>query len=288
MIIESILEAVGKTPLLKIEPGIYAKCEFLNPGGSIKDRVAYQMIKDALESGKITQKTPLVEPTSGNTGIGLAMVSAALGMELTIVMPESMSEERRKLIRHFGARLILTPASEGMSGAIERAKELQKKGYYLLNQFENPSNPKAHIKTTMQEIKKELYPDIFVAGVGTGGTIRAAAEVFEKAAIIAVEPKKSPVLSKGVAASHKIQGIGAGFVPKIIEGLNFYEIIQIEDEEAISTSKELAKKRGILAGISSGANIAAARKIKKAYPDKTIVTVLPDTGERYLTTELFD
>jgi cysteine synthase A len=288
MIVKSVLELIGKTPLIEIEKDIYAKCEFLNPGGSIKDRVALQMIKDALNKGIITKDTPLVEPTSGNTGIGLAMVSAALKMNLTIVMPESMSLERRKLISHFGAKLELTPANLGMQGAIQRAKELEKQGFFLLNQFENPSNPKAHILTTLKEIKEDIKPDIFVAGVGTGGTIRAAFEVLTAAKIVAVEPKNSSVLMGCKPNLHKIQGIGAGFVPKIIENIKFNEIIAIEDEIAINTSKELAKTKGLLVGISSGANIAAAKKLKKTYPNKKIVTILPDTGERYLSTELFE
>ncbi|BCD62751.1 cysteine synthase [Nitratiruptor sp. YY08-26] len=290
MIASNITQLIGKTPLLHIEKNIYAKCEFKNPGGSVKDRIALNMIQDALASGKIDKDTPIVEPTSGNTGIALAMIGAALGLQVFIVMPESMSIERRKLMEFLGAKLILTPAEKGMQGAIEKAKELVAQGAYMLNQFENPANPAMHEKTTAQEILADL-PDvaIFVAGVGTGGTITGVGKVLRKKGvqIVAVEPAKSPVLSGGAPGPHKIQGIGAGFIPKVVDVSLFTRIETIEDDEAIATSKELAKTKGVMVGISSGANVAAARKLAREYPEKKIVTVLCDTAERYLSTDLF-
>ncbi len=291
MIAKDVTELIGKTPLLQLEPNIYAKCEFKNPGGSVKDRIALNMIQEALKSGAITKDTPIVEPTSGNTGIALAMIGAALGLKVTIVMPESMSIERRKLMQFLGAHIILTPASEGMQGAINKAEELVKKGAFMLNQFANLANPAMHAKTTAKEILEDLPKvDIFVAGVGTGGTITGVGKVLKAKGtkIIAVEPKKSPVLSGGLPAPHKIQGIGAGFVPKIVDIALFNEIVTIEDEEAMQTSRDLAKTKGVMVGISSGANVAAAKKLAKRYPDATIVTILCDTAERYLSTELFD
>ncbi len=291
MIAKDVTELIGKTPLLQLEPNIYAKCEFKNPGGSVKDRIALNMIQEALKSGAITKDTPIVEPTSGNTGIALAMIGAALGLKVTIVMPESMSIERRKLMQFLGAHIILTPASEGMQGAINKAEELVKKGAFMLNQFANLANPAMHAKTTAKEILEDLPKvDIFVAGVGTGGTITGVGKVLKAKGtkIIAVEPKKSPVLSGGSPSPHKIQGIGAGFVPKIVDIALFNEIVTIEDEEAMQTSRDLAKTKGVMVGISSGANVAAAKKLAKRYPDATIVTILCDTAERYLSTELFD
>ena len=291
MIAKDITELIGKTPLLQLEENIYAKCEFKNPGGSVKDRIALNMIQEALQNGTITKDTPIVEPTSGNTGIALAMIGAALGLKVTIVMPESMSIERRKLMQFLGAKIILTPANKGMQGAIDKAKELVKKGAFMLNQFANSANPAMHVKTTAKEILKDLPKvDIFVAGVGTGGTIMGVGKVLKEKGtrVVAVEPKKSAVLSKGLPAPHKIQGIGAGFVPKIVDIALFDEIITIEDEEAMQTSRELAKTKGVMVGISSGANVAAAKKLAKRYPEATIVTILCDTAERYLSTELFD
>ena len=291
MIAKDITQLIGKTPLLQLEENIYAKCEFKNPGGSVKDRIALNMIQEALQNGTITKDTPIVEPTSGNTGIALAMIGAALGLKVTIVMPESMSIERRKLMQFLGAKIILTPANQGMQGAIDKAKELVKKGAFMLNQFANPANPAMHAKTTAKEILEDLEKvDIFVAGVGTGGTIMGVGKVLKEkgAKIVAVEPKKSAVISGGLPAPHKIQGIGAGFVPKIVDITLFDEIITIEDEEAIQTSRELAKNRGVMVGISSGANVAAAKKLAQRYPEATIVTILCDTAERYLSTELFD
>jgi len=290
MIAHSITDLIGKTPLLQIDTNIYAKCEFKNPGGSVKDRIAYNMLRSALEEGKIDESTPIVEPTSGNTGIALAMIGAALGLRVIIVMPESMSIERRKLMRFLGAELILTPAEKGMKGAIEKARELVKEGAYMLNQFANPANPAMHEMTTAREILDDLPDvDIFVAGVGTGGTITGSARVLKPRGvkIVAVEPAKSPVLSGGAPGPHKIQGIGAGFVPKIVDRSLFDAIITIDDEEAMATSHELARTKGLMVGISSGANVAAARKVAAQNPGKKIVTVLCDTAERYLSTELF-
>ncbi len=285
----AITDLIGNTPLLQIEPNIWAKCEFVNPGGSVKDRIALNMIQKALQEGKLDKNTPIVEPTSGNTGIAIAMIAASLGLQAIIVMPESMSVERRKLIRFLGAKVVLTPASEGMQGAIKKAKEL---GGFMLNQFENPANPEAHEKTTAKEILADMPElEIFVAGVGTGGTITGVGKVLKRhnpsVKIIAVEPAKSPVLSGGTPGPHKIQGIGAGFVPKILDTSLFAEVIQIEDEEAMEQSRWLARAKGIMAGISSGANIAAAKKLAQKYPQASIVTILCDTAERYLSTELF-
>ncbi len=285
----AITDLIGNTPLLQIEPTIWAKCEFVNPGGSVKDRIALNMIQKALQEGKLDKNTPIVEPTSGNTGIAIAMIAASLGLKAIIVMPESMSVERRKLIQFLGAKVVLTPASDGMQGAIKKAKEL---GGFMLNQFENPANPEAHEKTTAKEIVADMPElEIFVAGVGTGGTITGVGRVLKQhnpsIKIVAVEPAKSPVLSGGTPGPHKIQGIGAGFVPKLLDTSLFAEVIQIEDEDAMEQSRWLAKTKGVMAGISSGANIAAAKRVAQKHPDATIVTVLCDTAERYLSTELF-
>ena len=286
----SVTDLIGNTPIVEIEPGLYAKCEFFNPGGSVKDRIALNMIQSALDSGAITKETPLVEPTSGNTGIGLAMVAASLGMQITLVMPESMSIERRKLLRHLGARLILTPGEKGMKGAIEKAQELVKEGYFMLGQFENPANPEAHEKGTGPEILRQLPDlDIFVAGVGTGGTITGVGRVLEPKGvrIVAVEPKRSAVLSGKPPGSHGIQGIGAGFVPPILDTSIFREVIAVDDAEAMEHAQLLARRHGLLVGISSGANYAAAKALKKRHPDKKVLTIFPDGAERYISTELF-
>jgi len=285
----SVTDLIGRTPIVQIEPQIFAKCEFFNPGGSVKDRIARKMIEDALQKGLITKETPLVEPTSGNTGIGLAMVAASLGMQITIVMPESMSVERRKLLSHLGARLILTPAERGMRGAIERAKELAAEGYYMLDQFSNPANPQAHEETTAQEILAEMVPDIFVAGVGTGGTITGVARVLRPKGtrIVAVEPKKSAVLSGGEPGPHRIEGIGAGFIPPLLDRSLIDEVVAVDDDEAMEHSRWLAKNRGLMVGISSGANYAAAKALKERHPNKSVLTIFPDGAERYISTELF-
>jgi cysteine synthase A len=286
----NIVDFVGNTPLIKVCPYIYAKAEFFNPAGSIKDRVAKQMIFDAIKSKKIDKNSVIIEPTSGNTGIGLAFVCAKMGIKAIIVMPESMSIERRKIISSFGAKVELSPSSLGMKGAIKRAKELNRqiKNSIILDQFSNPSNPKAH-KQTAKEILKDLKKiDIFVAGVGTGGTISGVGEVLKKRVknikIVALEPKNSAILSGKKPGIHKIEGIGAGFVPKVLNTKIIDKVITISDEEAFLQSQKLAKS-GIFAGISSGANIAGAKKLLKMYPKKNIVTILPDTKERYLSLE---
>lgn len=300
-IFQNVTELIGNTPLLKLNniksgANIFVKCEFMNPLSSIKDRIAYAMIKDALDAGKIDLSSTIIEPTSGNTGVGLAFVCASLGLKLVIVMPESMSIERRRLIKIFGARLELTPKEKGMKGAIERANELKNeiKNSVILDQFSNPSNPEIHRKTTAKEIVDSLGEtkiDIFVAGVGTGGSLSGVGEVLKSKnpniKIFAVEPKESAVLSGNPPGPHKIQGIGAGFVPKTLNTNIYSEIIQIDVNDAFATARELATKEGLLVGISSGGNVFAAKELAKKYPNSNILTVLNDTGERYLSTELF-
>ena len=290
-IYSSITDLIGRTPLLhlkgyekahNIKAQIIGKLENLNPGGSVKDRIAKAMLKDALEKGVINKNTVIVEPTSGNTGIGLAQATAALGLRLVIVMPDSMSKERRALLRAYGARLELTQGSLGMKGAIEKAKEILKStpDSYMPGQFENMVNPAVHFNTTGPEIYEDTdgQVDILVAGVGTGGTLSGA-----------VEPALSPVLSKGTAGSHKIQGIGAGFIPKTLDTSVYDEIITVENNEAFETAKEIAKIDGVLVGISAGAAVYAARKLSLREENfgKKIVVILPDTGERYLSTQAF-
>lgn len=301
-VIHSIAEVIGKTPLLKMrtlsnEAGanIYAKCEFLNPSGSVKDRIALGMIEEALKSGTIHQNTTIIEPTSGNTGIGLASICAAKGIKLILTMPESMSIERRRLMAALGAKLVLTPKEQGMKGAVNRAAELHKEieNSFILQQFENFANPKSHRETTALEILNALEKvDVLVSAVGTGGTLSGVGEVLKKknpnAKIIAVEPINSPVLSGGQPGAHKIQGIGAGFVPKILQTDLIDEILKVDVEWAIAESRKAALQEGILIGISSGANLWAARKIAKKYPNANIVTFLCDTGERYLSTDLYE
>jgi cysteine synthase A len=305
-IFSSAEQLVGSTPLIrlkKIEKAfsskaqIIAKLESFNIAGSSKDRVALSMLNEAERQGKLKEGSVIIEPTSGNTGIGLAMVSAARGYRLIIVMPENMSEERKKLIAAFGAELILTDASKGMAGAIEKAEELEKEieGSIIAGQFYNPANPKAHFETTGPEIWADTdgEVDIFVAGVGTGGTISGVGEYLKsknkEIKIIAVEPESSPFLSKGIKGPHKIQGIGAGFVPKTLNTEIYDEIITVSDEDAMRMGREIARKEGILVGISSGAALFAATKIAKfeENKDKKIVVLLPDTGDRYLSTEMF-
>lgn len=301
-VIHSITEAIGNTPLLKLRvlsseanANIYAKCEFLNPSGSVKDRIALGMIEEALKNGTIHQDTTIIEPTSGNTGIGLASICATKGIKLILTMPESMSIERRRLMAALGAKLVLTPKEQGMKGAVNRARELHQeiKDSFILQQFENPANPKSHRETTALEILDALEGrvDVLVSAVGTGGTLSGVGEVLKKKnpniKIIAVEPINSPVLSGGQPGAHKIQGIGAGFVPKILQTDLIDEILKVDVEWAIVESRKAALQEGILIGISSGANLWAAREIAKKYPNSNIVTFLCDTGERYLSTDLY-
>jgi cysteine synthase A len=301
---DSILESIGSTPLVKLNQityglkcSLFAKIESQNPGGSIKDRISLSMIEEAEKQGLINQNTIIIEPTSGNTGIGLALVSAVKGYKLILTMPESMSIERRRLLKAYGAQLILTPATEGMKGAIQKAEELatHTPNSILLQQFQNPANPKAHRETTGPEIWNQTNGkiDILIAGVGTGGTITGITEYIKPLKktfkAIAVEPFDSPVLSGGKPGHHKIQGIGAGFIPKILKNELIDEIFKVKYEDAVETARLLAQKEGILAGISSGAATYAALEIAKRpeNKDKTLVVILPDTGERYLTTSLY-
>ena len=301
-IAKNITDLIGNTPLVMINSlsskygaKIIGKCEFMNPTSSVKDRIGFNMIKKAIEEGKIDENSTIIEPTSGNTGIALAAVCASFGLKLILTMPESMSIERRKLLKAFGAKLELTPASLGMKGAIEKAEELLKTipNSFMPNQFENPHNPEIHRITTAKEILRDTDGEIdcFVAGVGTGGTLTGVGEILkeeiEDIKIYAVEPKKSPVLIGGKPGPHKIQGIGAGFIPKILNTKIIGEVIEIDDEEAFEMARYVAKEEGLLVGISSGANLAAACKVAQKNPGKTIVTILCDTGERYLSTELF-
>lgn len=300
-IFQNVTELIGNTPILKInnintQANIYVKCEFMNPSGSIKDRIAYAMIKDALDTGLITKDSTIIEPTSGNTGVGLASVCASLGLKLIITMPESMSIERRKIISIFGAKLELTPKEKGMKGAIERANELQKSipNSIILDQFSNKANPKIHKETTAKEIIESFGDtniDIFVAGVGTGGSLSGVGEVLKEKnkdiEIYAVEPQESPVLSGGNPGAHKIQGIGAGFIPNTLNTKIYNDVIKVDVNNAYDCARELAAKEGLLVGISSGANFYVAKQLAKKYPNKNILTMLNDTGERYLSTELF-
>lgn len=305
-IFKSADELIGGTPLLELshiekEEGlkahIYAKLEYLNPAGSVKDRVAKSIIEEAEASGKLTKDSVIIEPTSGNTGIGLAAVAAARGYRIIIVMPDTMSVERRALIQAYGAELILSEGAKGMKGAISKAEELVKEipGSFIAGQFVNPANPKAHFDTTGPEIWKDTdgLVDIFVAGVGTGGTVTGVGEFLKskkpEVKIVAVEPATSPVLSKGQAGAHKIQGIGAGFIPQVLNTDIYDEIIAVENDDAFAYGKLLAKKEGVLVGISSGAAIKAAVKLAKRPENegKNIVVLLPDTGDRYLSTPLF-
>ena len=301
-IYQNITEIIGNTPLLKInnietEANIFVKCEFMNPLHSIKDRIAFAMINDALKSGKITRETTIIEPTSGNTGVGLASVCAAFGIKLIITMPESMSIERRKVMQIFGTKLVLTPKEKGMKGAVERANELHSEiqNSVILNQFANPSNPAIHKATTAVEILEALGStkiDVFAAGVGTGGSLSGVGEVLKEKnnpniEIFAIEPKDSPVLSGGSPGAHKIQGIGAGFVPENLNQKIYKDVICVNADDAINSARELAEKEGLLVGISSGANFFVARELAKKYKGKNILTILNDTGERYLSTDLF-
>lgn len=292
---ENVLELIGKTPMVKYNDNILLKLEFLNPSHSVKDRASFYMLNEAKKQGLIDKDTVVIEPTSGNTGIGLAMCCAVMGLKIIIVMPESMSIERRKMIQGYGAELVLTPKEQGMQGAVDKAKELTKqyKNSFMPMQFANMANPLAHIETTSKEIFEDTdgKVDIFVAGIGTGGTATGVAKGLKdlkpSVKVFGVEPLESPLLTEGKAGPHKIQGIGANFVPEIYKNGKLDGVMTISGDEAIEKAKCLAKNKGILAGISSGANLAAALKLSEQNPDKLIVTVMCDFGERYLSTELF-
>lgn len=303
----TITELVGNTPLMELknierenalEATILAKLEYFNPAGSVKDRIAKAMIDDAEAKGLLKKDSVIIEPTSGNTGIGLASVAAAKGYRLIIAMPESMSIERRNLMKAYGAELVLTEGSKGMQGAIAKAEELAKEipDSFIPSQFSNPANPQAHINSTGVEIWEDTdgKVDIFVAGVGTGGTLSGVGAYLKSKnpdiKIVAVEPKGSPVLSEGKAGPHKIQGIGAGFIPKTLDTNIYDEIITVENQDAFDTGKAIARKEGALVGISSGAAVWAAIQLAKRPENKgkTIVALLPDTGERYLSTPMFE
>ncbi len=298
-----VTELIGRTPLVRLghlaqegSATMYAKAEHLNPGGSVKDRICLNMIEAAEREGRLKPGSTLVEPTSGNTGIGLALISAVRGYKLILVMPESMSMERASLLSSYGAQLVLTPAWEGMTGSIKEAESIvaQNPSYFMPDQFSNPANPEMHRKTTAVEIWGALEGkiDAFVAAVGTGGTITGCGEVFKarnpNIKIVAVEPAGSPVLSGGEPGPHKIQGIGAGFIPKVLNKSILDQVITVTDDEAYQTAKLLAKKEGLLVGISTGANVLAAQKVAAQLgPGKNVVTVLCDTGERYLSIEKY-
>ena len=304
---KSASELIGKTPLLEVskyqksvgveDARILVKLEYFNPAGSVKDRVALQMIEDLEESGKIKPGATLIEPTSGNTGIGIAAVAAAKGYKVVITIPETMSVERRNIIKAYGAEIVLTEGAKGMKGAIAKAEEIQKEtpGSVILGQFVNPSNPKVHKNTTGPEIWEDTdgQVDIFVAGVVTGGTVTGVGEYLKSknpdVKIVAVEPKDSPVLSEGRAGAHKIQGIGAGFVPEVLNTKIYDEVLPISNEDAFETGKAIAKTEGVLVGISSGAALYAAKELAKRPENKgkTIVALLPDSGDRYYSTALF-
>jgi len=299
---QSVSELIGKTPIVKLNrivesdsADIYLKLEFMNPGSSVKDRIALAMIEDAEKKGLLKEGDTIIEPTSGNTGIGLAMVAAAKGYKAILVMPETMSVERRNLLRAYGAELVLTPGPEGMGGAIRKATELAKEnGYFIPQQFKNQSNPEIHRLTTGPEIVEQMGDqlDAFIAGIGTGGTITGAGEVLKEAykdiKIYAVEPADSPVLSGGKPGPHKIQGIGAGFVPETLDVEVYDEIIQVKTEQAFEYARRVAKEEGILVGISSGAVIYAATEVaKKLGKGKKVLVIIPSNGERYLSTPLY-
>ena len=302
-LLQGITDGIGGTPLVRLNrlsppdgATIYGKAEFYNPGGSVKDRICLNMIEEAEKQGLLKPGSTIVEPTSGNTGIGLALVCAVRGYKLILVMPEGMSLERASLLSSYGAQLVLTPAREGMRGSIKEAESIleQNPEYFMPNQFSNPANPAMHRKTTALEILEALdgKVDAFVAAVGTGGTITGCGDVFKEkdpnVKVVAVEPSGSPVLSGGEAGPHKIQGIGAGFVPKVLNRSLLDQIMTVTDEEAYQTTKQLAKKEGLLVGISAGANVFAAQKIAESLePGKNVVTILCDTGERYLSIEKY-
>lgn len=297
---QNVLELVGHTPLLEIannKAKVWAKLESFNVGGSVKDRIAKNMIEEAERQGLLTQGSVIVEPTSGNTGVGLAMVAAAKGYKLILTMPDTMSMERRRLLSAYGATVVLTPGADGMKGAIAKAMELKAEyNAFVPQQFENPANPAVHEKTTGVEIWEDTEGkvDVLVAGVGTGGTITGAGKFLKskkpEVELVAVEPENSPVLSGGNPGPHKIQGIGAGFIPKVMDTDIVDRVMKVSNEDAIQTAVNLARTRGVLAGISSGAAAFGALKLSQMdeYVGKNIVVVLPDTGERYLSTGIFD
>lgn len=304
---DSVEKLIGSTPLLELKSvkrefqlkaNVFAKLEFYNPAGSVKDRVAAGIIRDAENEGKLTPQTVIIEPTSGNTGIGLASVAAAKGYKAIIVMPDSMSIERRQLMKAYGAELVLTPGALGMQGAVDKANELKKEyaDAFIAGQFYNPSNPKVHYETTGPEIWNDLDGaiDVFVAGVGTGGTLTGCGEYLKQqksdVEIVAVEPKSSPLLSEGKAGPHKIQGIGANFVPEVLNKEIIDKIIAIENDEAIDFARDFGKIQGVLCGISGGAALAAAVKLAKdpAYENKNIVIIIPDNGDHYLSAGIYD
>jgi cysteine synthase A len=300
--VDTLLDLIGDTPMVRLRrlpppssAAVWAKLERFNPGGSVKDRIAKAMIEAAEESGQLHLGSVIVEPTSGNTGIGLAMVAAVKGYRLILTMPETMSVERRALLQAYGAELVLTPAGDGMKGAIARAEDLARQhGYFVPQQFKNPANPEVHRQTTALEVLAQL-PDLdaFVAGVGTGGTITGVGEVVKSrrpgCRVVAVEPASSPVLSGGQPGRHQIAGIGAGFVPEVLNTAIIDEVIQVSNEDAAETARRLAREEGILAGISSGAATWAAIQVaQRLGAGKNVAVVIPDTGERYLSTGLFD
>lgn len=301
-IYNNILETIGNTPIVKLNrvvpedaADVYVKLEFFNPGGSIKDRIALAMIEKAEKEGKLKPGSKIVEPTSGNTGIGLAAVAAAKGYQLTIIMPETMSDERKKIIRAYGAELILTDGKGGMAASIAKAKELvENEGYFMPMQFENPANPEIHELTTGKEIVEAFegdLPDVFVAGVGTGGTLTGIGRALKKAGdvkVYALEPAESPLLKEGKKGPHKIQGISAGFIPKTLDQEIFDGIVEVSSDDAFETAREVARLEGFLPGISAGANIHGAIELaKKLGKGKKVITVAPDNGERYLSTALY-
>ena len=303
MIFQNVAELIGHTPLVRLErfaadaPGrLVAKLEAANPGGSVKDRIALAIVEAAEEAGVLAPGGTIVEATSGNTGIGLAMIAAALGYRLTLTMPESMSVERRALLAAYGAELILTPAAEGMSGAVRRAHEIaEREGAFLARQFENPANPEIHYQTTAKEIWNDTDGEVgvVVAGVGTGGTITGVGRLLKEkkpsVQMVAVEPAESPVLSGGPAGSHGIQGIGAGFVPAVLDTAIYDEIVRVDVAQARTAARRLARTEGLLAGVSGGAALHAALSVasRPEYSGTTVVVILPDTGERYLSTPLY-
>lgn len=301
-VVNSIMDLIGQTPMVRLQrivksgmANIYVKVESFNPGGSVKDRIAWGMIQDAEQRGALRPGGTIIEPTSGNTGIGLAMIAAARGYRLIVVMPDSLSVERRMLMAAYGAEFVLTPGAEGMNGAIAEAKRLlnEHPDYFMPQQFENPANPEAHRRSTALEILGQVKEiNAFVAGIGTGGTITGVSEILKahlpEIKIIGVEPASSPVISGGKPGPHKIQGIGAGFVPQVLNRTILDELIQVSNEDALEITRRLAREEGLLAGISSGAAVCAALKVAETLGEgKNVVVIAPDTGERYLSTDVF-